>query len=92
MSAPRRSRAQQAVFWGLLGGAVGSLAAGTLLGALALGDEAAYRRGASPDLRDRGERRALAADGLLVGAGALAASAVAYRWLTRPGKSRAEPH
>lgn len=56
---PRRSRA---VVWGLTGAGTGALAAGGVLGVLALRDVT------SPiaDERDRGKVRALVADGLLV--------------------------
>jgi hypothetical protein len=75
--------------WGLVGGGAAALAAGGVLGALALGDRSDYMSLPQKDVGDRYESRALAADVLLsVGAAAVIGGLV-VRHLTAP-RSRAD--
>ncbi len=87
---PTRSRANKAVFWGLLGTATVAAAAGSVFGLLALRDESDYDNVPTLSLADQGNSRARRADICFVTAAVLAGGALAYRIMTRPPASRSE--
>jgi len=87
--APRRSKAQRAVTWGLLGAAGASAVAGTFFGVRALTAEDDYDSLPSMRLLEEGRRDARRADLLLGGAVVLATSAGIHYLLTKPRASRA---
>jgi hypothetical protein len=81
LDAARSSPRRRALAWGLGGLGVASIAGGSVVGALALRDVTSP----VPEEHDRGKRRALLADGLIV-VGAVAVIA-AWRWLRRDTRS-----
>lgn len=88
--APKRSRANRAVFWTTLGTAAASLAIGSYYGLSALDDQSSFDAMPSREGSATGEDHAESADLWFAVGAAFAGGAVGWHFLTTPGASSAD--